>query len=340
MGCATAPPSQPVAAPSAQATPASAEATGEPPSGGLESVSPSLPAIRPGEGRLVWLVSPPGGLGVWTTDLAGGEARAFITGLDEAGVALRDARLVGDDVVFIREGPATPTAELWVVAYGAPPRLLLDAVETFVASGRAEVLAVRDEGSTRAIWRVPTGGAPPAMIAEVSLPDAGAGLGPFGFAISPDGRTVAAGWVGGSVHVVGPSPAEFRDVGAPLVVADDGRLVAVTGRAGEAYLLDGDRLVELAPPDSDPVAVPGTGTVAWPIVGEGGDLLAVNVRDVLAGTSHTYQAGGRASNVRDVTATHVILEATAFDPLTRTAGIVDRRDGRFASFEASSPTID
>jgi hypothetical protein len=33
----------------------------------------------------------------------------------------------------------------------------------------------------------------------------------------------------------------------------------------------------------------------------------------------------------------VLLEATAFDPLARTVGIVDRRDGRFATFEASAP---
>ncbi len=137
--------------------------------------------------------------------------------------------------------------------------------------------------------------------------------------------------------MIGPTPASLDDVGAPLVVADDGRLVAVTGRAGEAYLVDGDRLVELAPVDSDPLALPGTGWVAWPSVAEDGGLVAVEVRDLLAGTTETYPAGGLATNVRELTASHVILEATAFDPLRRTVTVVDRRDGRWATFEATAP---
>ena len=42
------------------------------------------------------------------------------------------------------------------------------------------------------------------------------------------------------------------------------------------------------------------------------------------------------TNVRQLSRSHVILEATAFDPLTRTVGVVDLADGRFATFEASS----
>ena len=297
-------------------------------------------AIDPGVGRLVWLVDRAGSLGVWTTDLAGGDVRQYLANLDEDGMALRDARLVGNDVVLIREAASAPTAELWVVSPTAPMRLLLDAVESFVVNGEGEVLAVRDQGSSRAIWRVPTGAAPPAVIAELPLPGDGPELGPFGFAISPDGRTVAAGWVGGPLEVIGPARSSLRDLGAPLVVADDGRLVAVTGRAGEAYLVDGDRLVDLAPPDSDPVTLPGSGTVAWPTVGEDGALTAVEVRDLLAGTSETYRADGLATNVRQVSASHVILEATAFDPLSRTVGIVDRRDGRFATFQVTAPAAD
>jgi hypothetical protein len=41
--------------------------------------------------------------------------------------------------------------------------------------------------------------------------------------------------------------------------------------------------------------------------------------------------------VREVTTTLVILEATAFDPLHRTVGVLDLRDGHFASFEAAAP---
>jgi hypothetical protein len=33
----------------------------------------------------------------------------------------------------------------------------------------------------------------------------------------------------------------------------------------------------------------------------------------------------------------VILEATAFDPLRRTVTVVDRRNGRTATFEATAP---
>ena len=186
--------------------------------------------------------------------------RTYRSDLDEAGTSLRDARLVGEDVVVIRDGP---TAELWILSPTAPPRRLLDNVNSFVQSGARELVAVRDVGTVRAIWRVPLDGSAAAVIAELPVPDHGPQVGPFGFAISPDGRTVAAGWVGGPVEVIGPNPATLRDIGAPLVVADDGRIVAVTGRVGDAYRLDGDRLVELAAPESDPLAVPGSGLVAW-----------------------------------------------------------------------------
>lgn len=338
-GCGLVAPSGPAMSPSTRSEPASTGPAG-PSASAQVPASPSGPAIDPGVGRLVWLVDRAGGLGVWTTELAGGGVRAYLANLDEAGTTLRDARLVGDDVVLIREAPSAAAAELWVVSQTAPPRLLLDAVQTFVVNGDREVLAVRDEGASRAIWRVPTAGAAPSIIAQLPLPGDGPELGSFGFAISPDGLTVAAGWVGGPLEVIGPAAASFRDIGAPLVVADDGRVIAVTGRAGEAYLVDGDRLVDLAPPDSDPVSVPGSGTVAWGSVGEDGELLTVEVRDLLAGTSVTYPAHGLATNVRELSAGHVILEATAFDPLTRTVGVVDRRDGRFETFEASAPVVE
>jgi hypothetical protein len=297
-------------------------------------------AIDPAVGRLVWLVDRAGDLGVWTTDLAGGDTRRYLADADPETTTLRDAQLVGDSVVLIREAPSATTAELIAVSPATPPRVLLDAVESFVARGDREVLAVRDERGSRSIWRVPIDGGRPAVIAAVPFPADGAELGPFAFAISPDGRTVAAGWVGGPLEVVGPKPASFHDKGAPLVVADDGHLVAVTGRAGEAFQVDGDRLVELAPPDSDPLGVPGSGFVAWGTVGEDGELQAVEVRDLLAGLHETYAAGGRATNVRQLSRSHVILEATAFDPLTRTVGVVDLGDGRFATFEARAPDVD
>jgi hypothetical protein len=335
-GCGPVAPSGPVVSPSA---------TSREPSGPTASVAASdsgsarPAAIDPAEGRLVWLVNREGSFGVWTTDLAGGDARTYLSGPDEADTTIRDAWLVGDDVAFIREGLAG-SSELWLVSLSAPPRLLLDAVASLVVRGDAEILAVRDEGSRRSIWRVSTGSERPTAIADLALPGDGPELGPFGFAISPDGRTVAAGWVGGPLEVIGPAPASYDDMGAPLVVADDGRLIAVTGRAGEAYVLDGDRLVELAPADSDPVTVPGTGSLAWASVGEDGRLAAVEVRDLLAGTSETYPADGLATNVRELSADHVILEATPFDPLTRDVAVVDRHDGRFATFKAQAPDAD
>jgi hypothetical protein len=286
---------------------------------------------------VVWLVDRSGDLGVWTTDLAGGDVRAYTQGLDEAATPLRVARLVGDDVVLIREGRAAGSAELWVVSQAGPPRFLLDRVDDFVVSAEDEVLAVRDEAGSRAIWRVPTTGVAPSVVATFALPAGGPELGPFGFAMSPDGRTVAAGWVGGPLQVVGPAPATFDDLGAPLVVNDAGRLIAVTGRAGEAYLVDGQRLVDLAPPDSDPVSVPRSGLVAWPSVGDDGGLVAVEVRDLISGIRDTYPAHGLATNVTEVDANYVVLEATAFDPLRRTVGVLDRRSGRFETFEAAAP---
>ena len=291
-------------------------------------------------GRLVWLVDRAGGFGVWTTDLAGGDARQYLSDLDEESTAILDAQLVGEDVALLRERAGRAGGELWVVSSSQPPRWVMGDVTSFLPSGDAELLAVVDLRTTRSIWRVPLDGTAPASIAQLQIPDHGPAVGPFGFALSPDARTVAAGWVGGPVEVIGPMHTSLRDVGAPLVVADDGRLVATTGRAGEAYLVDGDQLVELAPADSDPVAVPGTGSVAWASVGEDGGLVAVEVRDLLAGTSETHPATGLATNVRELGTRYVILEATAFDPLTRTVTVIDRRDGRSATFEASAPAGD
>ena len=163
------------------------------------------PPSSPGVGRLVWLVDRAGRFGIWTTDLAGADVRTYRSDLDEVGTSLRDARLVGEDVVVIRDGP---TAELWILSPTAPPRLLLDNVNSFVQSGARELVAVRDVGTVRAIWRVPLDGPAAAVIAELPVPDHGPQVGPFGFAISPDGRTVAAGWVGGPVEVIGPKPGE------------------------------------------------------------------------------------------------------------------------------------
>jgi hypothetical protein len=306
---------------------------------GPVALSPDAPAVDPAMGRLVWLVDRAGGPGIWTTDLAGGDVRPYVTAFDEAGTSIRDARPIGEEVALLRDVPAPAGAELWIISQTAPPRLVLDSVQLFTVLGGTDILAVRDQGTTRSIWSV-TGSEPPTSLASLALPDDDPELGPFGFTISPHWLTVAAGWVGGPLEVIGPTPASYNDRGAPLVVADDGRLVAVTGRAGEAYLVDGDRLVELAPADSDPLAPPGTGWVAWPSVAEDGGLVAVEVRDLLAGTSETYPASGLATNIRELTANHVILEATAFDPLRRTVTVVDRRDGRTATFEATAPPAD
>jgi hypothetical protein len=329
-GCGRVVPTGPEAAPSSATSPQSSG------SAASVSASPAAPAIDPAEGRLVWIEDREGGFGVWTTDLAGGDVRTYLSGLDEADTAIRDGRLVGDDVALIQEGPAG-SSELRLVSLGAPPRVLLDAVDSFAVRSDGELLAVRDQGTRRSIWRVPTGSGRPTAIADIALPGEGPELGPFGFAISPDGRTVAAGWVGGPLEITGPAAASLNEIGAPLVVADDGRLVAVTGRAFEVYLVDGDQLVELAPADSDPVTIPGTGWVAWASVGEDGRLVAVEVRDLLTGTSETYPADGLATNVHELSADHVILASTPFDPLTREVGVVDRRDGRFATFEAQAP---
>lgn len=323
-------------APSATSGAPTTDGSGDPPSAPA-SATPEGPAIDPAIGRLVWLVDRAGRFGVWTTDLAGGDPQTYLAGLDEEATTIRDARPAGDHVALIREDPAGSTPELWLVSLDRPPRVLLTGVTSFVVRSDAEVVAVRDVGAMRSIWRVPLDNGAPTSLAEFRVPAHGSLVGPFGFAISPDGRTVAAGWVGGPLVVSGPAPGTFRDLGAPLVVGDDGRPVAVTGRAGEAYLVDGARLVQLAPPESDPLAVPGTGRVAWATVGEDGELRSVEVRDLLAGTTETYPAGGPATNVQQLTPTHVILEATAFDPGQRTVGVVDRRDGRWATFEAPAP---
>ena len=298
-------------------------------------------AIEPGVGRLVWLVDRAGRFGVWTTDLAGGDVRAYLADLTRRAPPSWTPARSGTTSRCIRELPGRGGAQLWVLSRTRPPRSVMSDVTSFVPRGDTEILAVVDLRTTRSIWRVPLDGTAADLDrAAARSRTTGPHVGPFGFAISPDGRTVAAGWVGGPLEVFGPVPSSARDLGAPLVVADDGRVIATTGRAGEAYLVDGDRLVELAPADSDPLAVPGTGSVAWATIDEDGGLVAVEVRDLLAGTSETYPADGLATNVTELDANHVILEATPFDPLTRTVTVVDRRDGGSATFEASAPAVD
>lgn len=318
----------------------SAVATGTP-ADSVPSGPPTSPPdpIMAAEGRLVWLVDAGGRAGLWTTDLAGGDPVTYIAGLDEGTTTIRDPLIVGDAVVFIADRPGA--SELRVVLPGSPAGLLLDRVVAVQPDGPDSVIATRDEGSTRQVVRIRVGGAAPERLLEVPIPaDAAAAGGPFGVAISPDGRTVAAGWVGATVTIDGPFPSTLDDVGAPLVVGDDGVLAAVTGRAGEAYLVVAGQLTELAPPDSDPLTLPGTGFVAWPALDGADTLDAIEVRDVLAGLSRTYPVGGSADGIREFTPDHILLEATAFDPRQRTVGYLDLDDGRFGTFAAGAPTIE
>lgn len=305
--------------------------------------SPSEDPVDPAAARLVWTVDAAGGAGIWTTDLAGGDVRTYVAGLGDGGAAIRDATLVGEAVVYLRDSPAGP--RLWIARPETPPAPILDGVVAYVVTGDGSVVAARDAGGTIELLRVGPLDGPggsvgePIRIGTVStVGTVDTSVGPFGLAVSPDGRSVAAGWVGGRVDVLGPTWSTRRDVGAPLAVGDDGALLATTGRAGEAYRLEGEDLVELAPPDSDPVVAPGTTLVAWPVVDAAGTLTAVEVRDLAGGPASPFPARGLATNVRELTPDHVLLEATAFDPLVRTVGFLDLRDGRFFTFEATAPT--
>ncbi len=322
--------------------------SGGPPPTGFPSVSPgdsASPAAVPSppgvvaasEGRLIWLVDGAGRAGLWTTDLAGGDPRTYLAALDEGTTTIRDPILLDAVIVFIADRPGG--SELRALLPGTVAAVLLDRVVAIQPDGPATIIAVRDEGTTRQVVRVHIDGAAPERLLEMPLPgDTVTAAGPFGVAISPDRQTTAAGWVGGDVVIAGPSPATLTDVGAPLVVGDDGVLAAVSGRAGEAHLVTADGPVELAPPDSDPLTLPGTGFVAWPVLDPAGALVAVEVRDVLADARRTYPAGGAANGIREFRPDHVLLEATAIDPLGRTVGYVALEDGRFGSFDASAPT--
>ena len=315
-------------------TPASGDPSPAGPTDGSPSTTSGDP-IDPAAARLVWTVDAAGGAGIWTTDLAGGDVRSFVSGADDSGGAIRDATAIGDVIVFIRDTPGGPV--LWLARGDGPPTVLLDGVAEFVVGADDLVVAVRDEGPVRRLYRIDLRSGAAAGIGELPPTPNSPEIGPFGTAVAPDGLSVAAGWVGGPVVVVGPNPARYRDVGAPLVVDDDGLLVASTGRAGEAYRVEGDTLTELAPPDSDPAVAPGSGIVAWGALGEDGTLRSVELRDLLSGDSRSYPGSGRATNVRAVTGDHVILEATAFDPLSRTVAYLELATGRFAVFEAAAP---
>jgi hypothetical protein len=324
--------------PSSSGGPAPTGGSVLPSDGATPAASPAPPGVvGASEGRLVWLVDSAGRAGLWTTDLVGGDARTYLAALDEGTTTIRDPIPLDDTIVFIADRPGG--SELRAIAPGAVARLLLDRVVTIQPDGPDTIVAVRDDGTTRQVVRVHIDGAAPEQLLELPLPvDAVTGSGPFGVAVSPDRRTIAAGWVGGDVTVAGPSPATLTDVGAPLVVGDDGGLAAVIGRAGDAYLVTAAGPVELAPPDSDPLTLPGTGFVAWPVLDPAGALVAIEVRDVLADARRTYPAGGEANGIREFRPDHILLEATAFDPLARTVGYLALEDGRFGSFEATAPT--
>lgn len=345
--CGPTPPVVSPSAPASDAPPASATpATSPDPLATTPAPTATSIPVDPGAARLVWTVDAAGGGGIWTTDLAGGDVRTLVAGLGDTGGTIRDATIVGDAVVYLRDSPAGP--RLWIVGPETLATPVIDGVVAFVVDGDGRIVAARDAGASIELLGLgplgPGGTIPgsPARIGSVStVGTVDTSIGPFGLAVSPDGRWVAAGWVGGRVDIHGPTWSTLRDVGAPLAVGDDGTLLATVGRAGEAYRLEaGDppELVELASPDSDPLVAPGTTIVAWPVVDEGGALTAVEVRDLLGGTATTpYPASGLATNVREVAADHVLLEATAFDPLVRTVGYLDLRDGRFATFEAAAP---
>lgn len=299
--------------------------------------SDSSGPVLASEGRLIWLVDAAGAAGLWTTDLAGGDAIAYLPRVPDATTTLRDAILVGDAVVVIVDRPGA--SELTIVRPGTAPRVVLDRVSQVMPDTAESVIAVRDEDARQQVVRVPLGNGRPAVLWEAAFPlDASVASSPFGVALSPDRRTVAAGWVGGTVTIVGPAPSTIDDVGAPLVVGDGGRLAATFGRAGEAYRIDGDAVTDLAPPDSDPLALAGTGFVAWPVVDGAGALAAIQLEDVLAGASRTFPARGPAAALHEFRPDHVLLETTAFDPLHRTIGYLDLGDGRFGTFEAAAPT--
>ncbi|HET7168282.1 MAG TPA: hypothetical protein VFI69_03700 [Candidatus Limnocylindrales bacterium] len=300
------------------------------------AASPSSGPVLASEGRLIWLVDAAGTAGLWTTDLAGEGSVVYLPRIAEATTSVRDAFLVGDAMVVIVDRPGA--SELTLVRPEVPPRVLLDRVSQVLPDTSESVLAVRDAGAGRQVVRVPLAGGRPAVLWEAALPaDASVASAPFGVALSPDRRTVAAGWVGGRVTIVGPLPSTIDDVGAPLIVGDDGRLAATIGRAGEAYRIDGDAVTDLAPPDSDPLALAGTGFVAWPVLDADGALTAVQLEDVLTGASRTFPAQGPAGTLREFLPDHVLLEATAFDPRRRTIGYLELGDGRFGSFEAKAP---
>lgn len=334
--CGPSTPSTPVGSgPAGSATgSASPAGSGDPSVPASGTASPAAAPVAPGEGRLVWLTDAAGTLGVWTTDLAGGDVRRYAGDMDDDVVALRDPTVVGDSVLVIRDDP---TGALWRLSPGgAPSQVLLDQVAGTQRLAGDAVLAWRDRGRTRELWRVPLQGRAE-RIGELVLPRDEASLGGFGVALSPDGQTIAAGWVGGPVLVMGPAPSARADIGRPLAVDDAGRILATVGRAGEAYRLDGDAMQPLAPEDADPLAAPGSAIVAWGATDPAGELTGIEVHDLATDTTRTYPATGPATNVVEVTADHVLLEATPFDPLRRTLTWLRLRDGAIGTFEATAP---
>jgi hypothetical protein len=322
-------------------TPTGAASPGTDPSGTTASPTGSADAtaavpLTPAAGRLVWGVDAAGQAGLWTTNLVGGDVFTYVPGHPDDGSVDLDLRQAGDSILFIRQAQAGD--ELWVARPGVPPSLLLDDVYGFLVVDATTVLVDRLEGATHVIRSLPLDGGVPVEVGRTREPLTDS-YGAFGMAISPDGRTVAAGWVGGHIDVFGPTESSLDDVGAPLVVADDGTVLATVGRAGEAYRLVGDEPEELAPADSDPLAVPRSGVVAWGAVDVDGALRSIEVRDLIARQERSYPAIGPATNVRSIDGEHVLLEATAFDPLTRTVTVLELGTGRVGNFEASAPPI-
>lgn len=286
--------------------------------------------------RLVWRASADDAEGLWTTALDGSDPKQYAAQESAAGIIFRDPRLIDGRIVAVAVARGLTASELVAVDDAGVERVLPDVWNTYLAFGDSEAVAtVGREVNTEQVVRVRlAAGAQPQILGPLPplRSDMDQLLMAFGFAVSPDGRSVSAGRDGGPIRVWGPVPGDFADLGAPVVVTNEGEPLDARHILADAGALP-ETIVD------GPVAEAGTSTVVW-IIRDPQVLAVVTgvvVRDVLTGDQRRYPVRAPVMDILAITDRYVLFEEPRIG-FIRGIGYLDRQTGNFSLFEVPAPS--
>jgi hypothetical protein len=227
------------------------------------------------------------------------------------------------------------SSTLVVFSANGDRRVLLDrAIPDFLALPSGDIVAAREADVGVEVWWLNAAG-DARLVGAVEATTAETG--PFGLAVSPDGRSIAAGWAGDSVRVFGPAPAELREIGSPVIVSDDGEVLIARGVAGDVLFWDNDTLSTLGFASSDPLARPGSTLVAWHAASSEPGIGSVELFDPVNDTRQSLSVPTRRGMfVSEVGVRYVLLEQPQADA-NRVVLLLDVDSKQFLEFRAAPP---